>query len=373
MARPDHDTQALGGDADPMVLPPTLVGCFPGDPEDRIHAVLEDDWLRLDLEIPRDVFPAPVTPLEDSPLEALIGAEVDMRETRRFARPDFSLPALGSVIDKYRLEELIGTGGFAAVYRATHLLLRISVALKLLKPEVIVLKPFLAELLCEEARFAAQLNHPNVVRVFDVTHTPQITYIIMEFIDGQSLMEVIQAHGALGIRRVLQIGIDVARGLQAANAQGMIHRDIKPANILMTHKGLAKIVDLGLAVQQRSADRKGPDGDTVVGTPAYMAPEQASTPDQVDFRADIYSLGVTLYHAALGRPPFQGKTPLESISLHQTEPVPSPQDIVPNFPFELSRMLLWMLEKDPGARPASYDHLIEGLEEALQAASFAGS
>jgi serine/threonine-protein kinase len=272
---------------------------------------------------------------------------------------------VGSVIDKFRIEELLGTGGFAAVYRATHLLLRIPVALKLLKPEVVRTRPFLAELLCEEARFAAQLNHPNVVRVFDVTHTPQITYIIMEFIEGESLAETIHAEGPLALKRVLAIGLDVCRGLQAAAAQGMIHRDIKPANILMTKPGLAKIVDLGLA-QQRNAGTKEPESSMVVGTPAYMAPEQALQPDQVDFRADIYSLGVTLYHAALGRPPFQGRTPVESISLHQRQPVPPPQDIIPTFPFELSRILLWMLEKDPADRPASYEQLVEGLEETLQ-------
>jgi serine/threonine protein kinase len=231
----------------------------------------------------------------------------------------------------------------------------------------------LADLLCEEARFAAQLNHPNVVRVFDVTHTPQITYIIMEFIEGRSLMETIRAEGPLPLRKVLNIGIDVARGLQAANTQGMIHRDIKPANILMTKLGVAKIVDLGLAVQERRKDTRGAaDNESIVGTPAYMAPEQAATPDQVDFRADIYSLGITLYQAALGRTPFQGRTPIESISMHHTHPVPPPQSILPDCPFELSRMLLWMLEKDPAARPASYDHLIEGLEEALQAVLLSG-
>jgi serine/threonine-protein kinase len=167
------------------------------------------------------------------------------------------------------------------------------------------------------------------------------------------------------LKRVLAIGLDVCRGLQAAAEQGMIHRDIKPANILMTKPGLAKIVDLGLA-QQRTDNNKGQDSSMVVGTPAYMAPEQALHPESVDFRADMYSLGVTLYHAALGRPPFQGRTPVESISLHQTQPVPPPQEIIPTFPFELSRILFWMLEKDPAARPASYEQLIEGLEETLQ-------
>jgi serine/threonine protein kinase len=372
------DTTMLPPDGEASGLSISLLGCFPGDPEEKIHAVLEDEWAYLDVALPRDVFSTAGTPQPDaSPLAALVGGETSIErrldsivrapESRKASASSSGsgLPPIGSVIDKYRIEALLGTGGFAAVYRATHLLLRISVAVKLLKPDVVKSKPFLAELLCEEARFAAQLNHPNVVRVFDVTHTPQITYIIMEFIDGQSLMEMIRA-GALPVRKVLEIGLDVARGLEAAHASGMIHRDIKPANILMTKPGRAKIVDLGLAAP---ASGRGIDAQTVVGTPAYMAPEQAAHPDQVDFRADVYSLGVTLYHAAVGRPPFQGRTPIESISMHQTQAVPRPQDFVPAFPFELSRILLWMLEKEPAARPGSYSQLIEGLEEALQALS----
>jgi len=376
----DTDTAFVAGEGhDLQGLPGSLLGCFPNDSVSQVHIL--DDWGHLDLMLPRDVFAvasggssgasaptASSVALSASNIEASLDRRLDSirREPAPKGPPPGSgLPAIGSVIDKYRIEELLGMGGFAAVYRSTHLLLRIPVALKLLKPEVVRARPFLAELLCEEARFAAQLNHPNVVRVFDVTHTPQITYIIMEFIEGRSLADTIHSEGPLSLKRVLAIGLDVCRGLQAAAEQGMIHRDIKPANILMTKPGLAKIVDLGLA-QQRTDNNKGQDSSMVVGTPAYMAPEQALHPESVDFRADMYSLGVTLYHAALGRPPFQGRTPVESISLHQTQPVPPPQEIIPTFPFELSRILLWMLEKDPAARPASYEQLIEGLEETLQ-------
>jgi len=376
----DTDTAFVAGEGhDLQGLPGSLLGCFPNDSVSQVHIL--DDWGHLDLMLPRDVFAvasggssgasaptASSVALSASNIEASLDRRLDSirREpTPKAPPPGSGLPAIGSVIDKYRIEELLGMGGFAAVYRSTHLLLRIPVALKLLKPEVVRARPFLAELLCEEARFAAQLNHPNVVRVFDVTHTPQITYIIMEFIEGRSLADTIHSEGPLSLKRVLAIGLDICRGLQAAAEQGMIHRDIKPANILMTKPGLAKIVDLGLA-QQRTDNNKGQDSSMVVGTPAYMAPEQALHPESVDFRADMYSLGVTLYHAALGRPPFQGRTPVESISLHQTQPVPPPQEIMPTFPFELSRILLWMLEKDPTARPASYEQLIEGLEETLQ-------
>jgi serine/threonine protein kinase len=279
-----------------------------------------------------------------------------------------ALPALGSVIEKYRIEELLGTGGFAAVYRATHLLLRIPVALKLLKPKVLKQRPLLADLLCEEARFAAQLNHPNVVRVFDVTHNPKITYIVMEYIEGESLHQAIQRKGRIRPEKALRMAIDVTQGLKAALEAGLIHRDIKPANILIGRTGLAKIVDLGLA--QHSDDlaknRGSEAGKVVVGTPMYMAPEQASRPEDVDFRADIYSLGATLYHALTGRPPFQDDDPMKLLASHQRDPVRPPEDLVSGLPYEASRVVLWMLQKDRGHRP-DYEQLLAGLDEARQA------
>ena len=345
--------------------PLSLIGCFANDPLIRTdqHA---GGWPALERALPAEAFAAapgkPVTPRPPG------------RATQPYARGAAlpldhrpRLPQIGSVIDKYHIDELLGTGGFAAVYRATHLLLRIPVAIKLLKPEVMAKHPGQAERLCEEARFAAQINHPNVARVYDVTHSERITYIVMEYIDGVPLHDAISPGQPLPPREVLRIGIDVAEGLAAAFAQGMIHRDIKPANILLTRKGLAKIVDLGLAQSSSSdARRISAAPAEVVGTPSYMAPEQALNPERVDFRSDIYSLGVTMYHAATGHLPFRGDDSIQTISMHLNQPVPSPRLHVKGFPIELERMLMSMLAKDIGARPASYAQLLEALRETDQ-------
>jgi serine/threonine protein kinase len=364
------DTPASAG------LPATLVGCFPGDPEPPAGLVF-DELGPLDPRLPPDVFTAaPARPTEMLPRSldgvqaapAAASAAGGPRLEPRTSSVEHVLPAVGSVIEKYRIEELLGTGGFAAVYRATHLLLRIPVALKLLKPKVLKQRPLLADLLCEEARFAAQLNHANVVRVFDVTHNPKITYIVMEFIDGESLHQYVHRKGRVRVEKALRVGLDVTQGLKAAFDQGLIHRDIKPANILIARSGVAKIVDLGLAQHHDdlAKNRGAEDSSMIVGTPMYMAPEQASRPEDVDFRADVYSLGATLYHAVTGRPPFENDDPVKLLAMHQLEPVRPPEELVAGLPFELSRMLRWMLEKDRAARP-DYDQLQAGLEEALQA------
>ncbi len=352
----------------PNGLTISLIGCFPGDPENiDLLVTPEDTWGPLDLQLPKDVFVHP----DPRSAQAAAGMwqQSEPRPAGKQGTGEAGLPALGSVIDKYRIEELLGTGGFAAVYRATHLLLRIPVALKLMRPKLLQGNPTMAELLCEEARFAAQVNHPNVVRVVDVTHNRQITYIVMEFIDGESLQGEISRHGPLAPARVARVGLEVTRGLQSALGQGMIHRDIKPANILMARSGAVKIVDLGLAQHMNPEQKARPtESGLIVGTPAYMAPEQATTPDEVDFKADVYSLGATLYHAATGRPPFQATDMIQVIYMHQTEPLTAPEALVPGFPFELSRVIAWMLEKQRSARP-DYDQLLAGLEEALTALS----
>jgi len=288
-----------------------------------------------------------------SPLAAELPAEAfapQRSEPARHPRPAARRESLtggitlrpGTIVDKYRIEELLGVGGFAAVYRATHLLLHSTVALKLLRPDVVARRPSLAVQLLQEARFAARIEHRNVVRVFDVTHTPAITYIVMELIRGPSLARVIEDHGAMPARRVAQIGIDTIDGLQAGLTQGLIHRDIKPPNILLDDGGVARIVDLGLANPIHDRD-DGPLRDSaVIGTRGYMSPEQIADPRAVDFRSDIYSLGITLREAATGVAPHSGRAQ-------------------PALPPTLAPIVSWMVATDRTDRPSSYRELRDAL------------
>ena len=231
--------------------------------------------------------------------------------------------------------------------------------------------PHLAKLLYEEARFAARIDHPNVVKVFDVTHDATITYIVMEYIDGRSLADTIARGGALPWPRVVAIGAAVAAGLKVALGARLIHRDIKPANILLGRRGEIKIVDLGLvmragtqAAELNSTSRRR----AAIGTYGYMSPEQAVDPERVDFRADIYSLGATLYEAVVGAPPFPLRDPARCLEMHAHEPPPAPEARAPGVPAALSALLLRMLAKKPDDRFSSYDALARAFDEVAQAA-----
>jgi len=266
---------------------------------------------------------------------------------RRAPRSSQATLRPGAIIDKYRIEELLGVGGFAVVYRATHLLLRVPVALKLLRGDVVARRPSLAAQLLQEARFAARIDHPNVVKVYDITHTEHITYIVMEFIRGTSLARMIDERGHLPPALVVRVGLDVAAGLAAGLAQGLIHRDIKPANILITEAGLARIVDLGLANPVDPGQDEGPlNHAALVGTRGYMSPEQIRDPRSVDFRSDIYSLGVTLREAATGVSPSTGRS--RGLAVHSSCP-------------DLDPLLDWMVAPDPADRPTSYAVLDQAL------------
>lgn len=299
---------------------------------------------RLDPVLPDAIFASP----RGSPKEAPRKRSEDARPAAARSFP--GLPTIGSVVDKYRLEELLGIGGFAAVYRATHLILKTTVALKLLRPDVLRRRPHLVSRLCEEAMYAARIAHPNVVKVIDVTSAGPLTYVVLEFIDGVTLEKLVRTRGKLSVKTTIDVALDVVAGLRAGAAQGLIHRDVKPANILVTREGKAKIVDLGLAHSGPDSSDRGEataSRPMFVGTRGYIAPEQKERPEHVDFRADVYSLGITLYQCLTGTLPDDPIDPSR---------IPSP----------LSSIIARMTAHDRDARHASYDALESDLRALLQ-------
>lgn len=258
------------------------------------------------------------------------------------------LLAPGTILDKYRIEALVGTGGFGAVYRATHLLLQTTVAIKHLRADVLARDPRVVAQLLDEARWAARIQHPNVVRVYDVTQSATLTYVVMEYIEGKTLAEVIEERGQLSSIEVARIGIEVAEGLAAGLASGLVHRDIKPANIVLSRSGAARIVDLGLARAGGEATSRQPGTSSprsgMVGTRGYAAPEQLHDAAHADHRADVYSLGVTLDEALRGKRRGGASAAV----------VEDPEAAA------LLRILAQMLARDPAERP-TYDVVIAEL------------
>jgi len=296
----------------------------------------------LSPELPREIFAR-----RTAPMLAAVGSE-DTDEPSR--EPE--LPGPGCVLGKHRLERMIGMGGFGAVYRARHVVLGNVVALKLMRPSVVRSRPALLQLLIEEARFAARIDHGNVVRVHDVATSNDHTYIVMEHVDGPDLSVMMRRRGALPYRMVTRILRHIAAALSAGLAQNLIHRDVKPSNILLTRAGVTKLADFGLARSSSAAEITGLRG--VVGTAAYMAPEQGSEPARVDFRSDIYSLGVTAYHALTGGLPFSDHDTRQLAVAHRTQLVVPPSRFVAAIPTALDELILAMLAKRPDDRPDSY-------------------
>jgi eukaryotic-like serine/threonine-protein kinase len=285
----------------------------------------------------------------------------------------------------YKVIKELGRGGMGAVYLARQLSLDRNVALKVVAPRWARDPTFLARF-TREAYAAAQLVHHNIVQIYDLGEEREVNYFSMEYVDGQTLAELVHTGGALPPEVAASHILQAARGLKVAHDHGMIHRDIKPDNLMLSRHGIVKVADLGLVktTEDLAADRgKSPAGpeETVsddadsppnltrlnkaMGTPAYMAPEQARDAAHVGRAADIYSLGCTLYALVTGRPPFQGKTALELITKHAVEPVVPPELLVDRVPKALSEVILKMVAKDPKDRYASIDDVIAALESFL--------
>ena len=270
-----------------------------------------------------------------------------------------------SHLGPYEILGLLGAGGMGEVYRARDSRLRREVAIKVL-PTAYAGDPDLLKRLEREARAISQLNHPNIVAVYDIGSTDGIEYVVMELLQGETLGTKLET-GPLSPRKTLEYAVQIARGLAAAHEKNIIHRDLKPDNIFLTRDGRVKILDFGLAHQLRGESELGRSTSKltapgmVVGTVSYMSPEQARG-HTLDRRTDIFSFGVVLYEMLSGRPPFEEDTAFETMTaILNKEPVDL-KARVPNLPPVLYRIVTHCLEKSPDARFQSADDLVFDLE-----------
>jgi serine/threonine protein kinase len=252
---------------------------------------------------------------------------------------------------KYRLLELIGAGGMGAVYLCEHTLMRRLVALKVLPVEKLEDKSNL-ERFYREARAVAALDHPNIVRAYDIDQFEKLHFLVMEYVDGTSLQEIVARHGPMDPIRASHYIAQSAVGMQHGHELGMVHRDIKPGNLLLERTGVIKILDMGLArffnKQQDSVTEKY-DDKCVLGTADYLAPEQAVS-SHVDIRADIYSLGGTLYFLLTGQTPFPDGTIAAKLVAHQTKHPKPVESFRRDVPPGMLDVLRRMMEKDADDR-----------------------
>jgi serine/threonine-protein kinase len=270
----------------------------------------------------------------------------------------------GFCMGQYRILDELGRGGMGRVFKAEHMTMNRTVALKVLNPNL--MKTESARQLFErEVKAAAKLTHPNIVTAFDANQVDDRWYLVMEFVDGPNLQDLVRDNGSLPVAQACDYIRQAALGLEYAHGLGLIHRDIKPANLLVQKSQsratsgaeVVKILDFGLARLSEANSDGSPGADsihagkqTVMGTPDYLSPEQAKNLHSTDGRSDLYSLGCTLYYLLTGQVVFPGGTTMEKLVRHTTEQPPSIKNLRPDVPDDVAGVIAALLQKDPNHR-----------------------
>ncbi len=270
----------------------------------------------------------------------------------------------GMRVGKYKIIEKLGEGGAGIVYRATQEPLDRTVAIKILGKHRVDSTEYL-DRFRREARVAVTLNHQNIVRGLDFGEADGYHYFVMEYVEGESLHEVLKREGVLEEKRSLKIVLQAVAGLRHAAEFNLVHRDVKPENILITPDGVAKVCDLGLAKPSILESARSSKDKATIGTPVYMSPEQIRGKDDTDFRSDVYSLGISLYEMVTGAPPFLAKTTDEIVRKHIREEPADPRERNLEVSSALAAVILKMLAKKPEDRYASLKDLEEDLKAVL--------
>jgi serine/threonine-protein kinase len=266
---------------------------------------------------------------------------------------------IGRLIDgRYQVRSRIARGGMATVYLATDLRLERRVAIKVMHGHLADDESFKQRFI-QEARSAARLAHPNVVNVFDQGQDADSAYLVMEYLPGITLRDLLQEYGSLTAEQTLDISDAVLSGLAAAHKAGIVHRDLKPENVLLADDGRIKIGDFGLA---RAASANTATGAALLGTVAYLSPELV-TRGVADTRSDIYAVGIMMYEMLTGEQPFTGEQPMQVAYQHANDTVPTPSTRNPRVPAELDELVLWATARDPEQRPRDARAMLDQLHD----------
>ena len=281
-------------------------------------------------------------------------------------------PLIGETLaGKYSIEELIKTGGMGSVYRGKHVLMDKRVAIKVLRPSLAVDNDVVVRF-SREAKAASRISHPHAVNVTDFGESENgVVFLVMEYLDGQTLKEVIKQDGAMSLERTVEIVRQVAGALDAAHEQGVIHRDLKSDNIMLSQTNgsdWAKVLDFGIAKIQQPEGVRDVDitaANLVIGTPQYMSPEQCSQSGPIDKRSDVYSFGIIVYEMLAGRVPFTGESPTV-IMMKQVQDEPPPiSEFRPDLPTAVAQLISRALAKNPDDRFQSAGDLAKALAEGV--------
>ena len=295
--------------------------------------------------------------------EATVSTQPEPAPAEKPKQPDRSrLLQDGAQLGKYRIVKRLGKGGMGEVYLAKHEQLDILRAIKVLPDDLAKKNSQFFSRFLREAKTACEIRHSNIVNVMDVETDPVygISYIVMEFVDGGDVRGLLKSSGRLTVDQTLVIVESVASALAAASEYGIVHRDIKPDNIMLTKRGEVKLADLGIA-KSGDDDVQLTRTNVMMGTPAYLSPEQAKDAKHVDIRADIYSLGATMFEMLTGRIPYPGDSVYNILAKLHTDPVPNPCDFNPDVPPEIGKITMTMMAKKPDHRYQSAAELLEVL------------